>query len=103
MASLPMPPMGGQAPQQGPPPAFGSPTLSNIPQGAPPPQAGGQAAGALPRMVFQLDQQIQTLARALPPDTAAKLDAIREQLREIVAEAVSGGTGGQTPPTAGPY
>jgi hypothetical protein len=84
---------------------MGAPSLANIPQGqTPPPDAGG----ALPRLVFQIDQSIQTLARALPADQSQKLDAIRQSLREVVATAMSGGMGapesqGVLSPAGGPY
>lgn len=106
MASfLPAPPMGGLPPDGPPPPAPGTPSLANIPQGQTPP---ADAGGALPRLVYQIDQSIQTLARALPADQSQKLDAIRQQLREVVAGALSGGMGqaqqsGVLSPAAGPY
>lgn len=96
-------------PEMGPPPAFGNPSLSNLPLSAPmpgqmPPGAGGpETGGALPRLVFEIEQQLQTLARALPPGSSEKLDAIREQLRECIAEAVSGGPAQEGMPPGGPY
>lgn len=105
MASLPSPPMmgGGMGPQGGPPPAPMSPSLSNVPPGGPPPMGGNpqQAGGALPMLVFQIDQSIQSLGRALPPDLSQGLDGIRQQLREIVAQALGGGSP-QMDPAAGP-
>lgn len=107
MGMMPPPPMGGsgQGPQGGPPPPPGAPSLANVPPGAPPPMGGAdQAGGALPKLVFQIDTSLQTLARALPPDMSMKLDAIRETLREIVAEALSGGGQPESPEAqGGPY
>jgi len=100
---------GGMAPGGGPPPAMGSPTLANIPPGSPsgPPMGGDPQSqgGALPRLVFQIEQSIQTLARALPPDASEKLDAVTQQIREVVAMALSGGGPTAENPTAegGPY
>lgn len=91
MASLPPPPVGGgMPPEGGPPPQMGAPSLANIPPSGP--QMGGpEQGGALPRLVFQIEQSLQTLARALPPGSSQKIDMIREQLRGAVAEALSGG------------
>lgn len=108
-SSMPMPPggmPGGGAPQQGPPPAFGGPSLANIPPGQPPTPPGqdpSQAGGALPRLIFQIEQQIETLAKALPSDASDKLNSIREQLREVVAGALSGGPPQQGSQSGGPY
>lgn len=109
MAALPPPPMGMSGPPEGgPPPAVGAPSLSNIPPSGPPMGqqmgAGPEQGGALPRLVFNIEQSLQTLARALPVGSSQKIDAIREQLRMAVAEALSGG-GEQTPPSqeGGPY
>jgi len=102
---LPMPPMGGGAPPtQGPPPAMGMPTLANVPPSAPPPADPMAAGGALPRLVFEIESSISTLAKALPPEMSQKLDIIKEQLREVVAEALSGSMGSPEQGTpAGPY
>lgn len=87
---------------------MGSPSLSNIPPSGPPQGAGGmggpEQGGALPKLVFNIEQSLQTLARALPAGASQKIDAIRETLRQAVAEAISGG-GEPTPPMqeGGPY
>lgn len=97
---------GGGAPPQGPPPAFGSPSLANIPPGqpsAPPGQDSQDAGGALPRLVFQIEQSIETLGRSLPASASEKLNSIREQLREVIAESLSGGAPMQGSTTGGPY
>src|SRR5688572_29140525 len=95
MAPPPVMNGGSGAPPQGPPPAFGNPSLANIPQGQPPGPPHGQspmeAGGALPRLVFQIEQSIETLGRSLPSNASEKLNSIREQLREVIAEALSGG------------
>jgi hypothetical protein len=91
MASMPPPPMGGgMPPDQGPPPQMGAPTLANTPPSGPQ-VAGPEQGGALPRLVFQIEQSLQTLARALPGGSSQKIDSIREQLRGAVAEALAGG------------
>lgn len=61
------------------------------------------AGGALPRLVFQIEQQIETLGKALPAASSDKLNSIREQLREVIAEALSGGAPMQGSQTGGPY
>lgn len=92
----------------GPPPQANQPSVGAIPPS--PPGAGGPGAGpqmgALPRLVFQIEQSLQTLARALPPDSSRQVDAIKEQLRTLVAGALAGSSPGQ--PTSpmeegGPY
>lgn len=62
------------------------PTLSSVRvgEGAAP---GPGVAGALPRLFFELNQQISTLAQILP-EQSAKLDSIRSQLQEVLAIAV---------------
>lgn len=61
---------------------------------------GDQAAGgALPRLVFQIEQSIQMLGRALPPDAAQKLDAAVQTIREAVATSLAGGAPGQAGPS----
>lgn len=92
----------------GPPPPAGQPSVGSIPPS--PPGMGGPGAGpqmgALPRLVFQIEQSLQTLARALPPETSRQIDAIKEQLRQLVAGSLSGSSPGQpTSPTeeGGPY
>jgi hypothetical protein len=84
------------------------PTLAGIPPGGQPPMPGPpeQGAGAaLPKLVFQIEQSLDTLARALPPDAAEKINTIKDTLREAVAISLSGG--GQPPEgpaqQGGPY
>jgi hypothetical protein len=97
-----MPPPGGGGPPGGmlngpPPPPPGSPSLAGIPPapgagpGAGPP--GPNQAGALPKLVFELENSLKVLARALPGDAGEQIDSIIQQIRNIVAQALQGGGG----------
>lgn len=95
-----------------PPPPAGSPSVAGIPPG--PPQGGGPPgmgqAGALPRLVFEIENSLKTLARAMP-DSSAEVDSIIQQLRNLVAQALQGSMGKPSPeggvtapgPGGGPY
>ncbi len=112
-----MPPPGGGGPPGGmlngpPPPPPGSPSLAGIPPapgggaGAGPP--GPNQAGALPRLVFEIENSMKVLARALPGDAAEQIDSIVQQVRNVVAQALqgSGGSpsgGDKSAPPSGTY
>jgi hypothetical protein len=87
MASMP-PPTGG-----GPPPGSTPQGLSRIPPGGGPPEAapaaGGQSQG-LAKLFFQVEQTLDAIASVVPAGSE-KIDMIKTQLREVLAEAVSGG------------
>ena len=92
----------------GPPQA--APMMGGIPPGPPPPQPsagmGGPESAALPRLLFSIEQSLETLARALPGESGQQLAALKDQLREIVSGALAGQTPqpGSTPANAGgPY
>lgn len=66
------------------------PTLSAIPMGG-----GGQGPapgqiGALPQLIFQIEQMIKTVARILPTQSGT-LDQIVSDLRDVLAGALQGG------------
>lgn len=91
--------MGGM---EGPPPA--APAMGGIPPSAPGPAS---PSASLPRLLFGIEESLDTLARALPPEVAPQLDEVKTQLREVVAGALSGSMG-QAPSVpatagAGPY
>lgn len=64
------------------------PTLSSVRVGEGDGPGAG-IAGALPRIFFQLSQQLDTLARVLP-EQSEKIDGVKGQLQEIMALAVQG-------------
>lgn len=97
MAS-PMPPvlMQGGPPVQ--PPDM--PTLSAMPQ------AGGGTeeavpqpgqVGALPKIFFGIEQQLQLLAKVIPPDLVADLDGIAQNLRAVLVKSLQSGAGSLGP------
>lgn len=99
-----MPPFGPSL--DGPPPAAGPAGAGAIPPSPGGPPGAGAGMGALPKLVFTIEQQLQTLAKALPPETSQQIDAIKEQLRQLVAGAVAGGSPNQAPSPSmegGPY
>lgn len=68
---------------------------------------GAGAVGALPKLVFEIENSIKTLARALPGDAAEQLDSVIQQVRNVVAQALQG-SGGQpggsgSAPSSGSY
>jgi hypothetical protein len=69
------------------------PTVSSIPQDQA--DTGGLVA-ALPRLVFNVEQQLSTLARILPAQSE-QLNGIRESLRAVLASALQRGAGGGPP------
>jgi hypothetical protein len=104
--ATPMPPamMGGGGPPVQPPQM---PTLSAAPM---PPQGMGPEAGmpqpgqvgALPKLFFGVEQQLQTLAKVLPPDLVADLDSISQNLRAVLVKALqSGASAGAQGPMQG--
>lgn len=88
----------------GPPPQANQPSVGAIPP-SPGGPMGNPQMGALPKLVFGIEQQLQTLARALPPETSRQIDSIKEQLRQLVAGAMSGVGGPPASPMGegGPY
>jgi len=80
------------------------PTMSGMPPegmppGAPPDPSGGDSpsappgqAGALPQLFFGIDQQLKTLAKVLPPELVADLDAISQAIRSVFIKAVQRGS-----------
>lgn len=73
----------------GPPPGSTPQGLSSIvrDQSAPTPSGGN---GGLARVFYAIEQQLDSLASALPEDSES-IDEIKTQLREILAKAISGG------------
>jgi hypothetical protein len=85
-----MPPRGTLG---GPPPGSTPQGLSRIPSGGGPPEAapaaGGQGKG-LAKLFFQVEQSLDAIAGVIPTGSE-KIDMIKTQLREVLAEALSGG------------
>lgn len=86
-----MPPRGTMG---GPPPGSTPQGLSRIPPGGGPPEAapaaGGQGGG-LAKLFYQVEQSLDAIAGVMPTGSE-KIDMIKSQLREVLAEAVSGGS-----------
>lgn len=78
------------------------PTLSAIPVGGPGQGPGPGQIGALPQLVFQIEQMIKTVARILPSQSGT-LDQIVSDLRDVLAMALQGGgQQGQAPNVVSP-
>ena len=75
------------------------PTLSAIPMAQEGPSPG--QSGALPQLVFQIEQMIKTVARILPTQSGA-LDQIVSDLRDVLAAALQGGGQQATPNVVSP-
>lgn len=73
-----------------------APTLSSIPTGQTGDAGQPGITGALPRLFFQAEQQLKTIARVLPT-FSSDIDSVVQQLRDVLAKALSGG-----PPTTPP-
>lgn len=76
------------------------PTLSAMPQAGDPmmeamPQPG--QVGALPKIFFGIEQQLQTLAKVVPPDLVADLDSIAQNLRAVLVKSLQSGAGSLGP------
>lgn len=85
-----MPPRGTMG---GPPPGPTPQGMSRIPMGDGPPQedpAAGGGQGGVAKMFFETEKGLDALAGVLP-EQSEKIDMIKSQLREVLAEAVSGG------------
>lgn len=52
-------------------------------------EAGGWKAGALPRLFFQVEQQLDTIARAVP-QSSGEIDSIKQSLRGILVSSLQG-------------
>ena len=97
--AMPVPPalMQGGPPVQ--PPEM--PTLSAMPQAGANsqeealPQPG--QVGALPKIFFAIEQQLQLLAKVVPPDLVADLDAIAQNLRAVLVKSLQSGAGSLGP------
>jgi hypothetical protein len=92
--ATPMPPAMAQGGPPVQPPQM--PTLSAAPM--PPAEAGAEAGmaapgqvGALPKLFFGVEQQLQTLAKVLPPALTAELDGISQNLRAVLVKALQSG------------
>lgn len=77
------------------------PTLSAIPMGQPTGGPGPGMVGALPQLIFNIEQQIKTVARILP-DQSPVLDQIVSDLRDVLATALQGGGQPPAPNVVGP-
>jgi hypothetical protein len=78
------------------------PTLSAMPmdgQTAPP---GAGLVGALPRLFHNVEQELETIARVLPPALAAEMGPIVSQLRAVLVKALQSGAGSFGPPSLEP-
>ncbi len=78
-----------------------APTLSAFPlegnqsaAGGPPPSQ----IGALPKMVFQVEMMLDTIARAVPGASEA-IDQAKQIVRGILTKSIQGGAQGTPPPT----
>ena len=91
MASM-FPPVGAPPVQ---PPEM--PTLSGMNlNGATQPPGAGQV-GALPKLFFNVEQELEAIARVLTPDLAAELGPITSQLRMVLVKALQSGAGAGNP------
>ncbi len=78
------------------------PTLSAIPMGGAGQGPAPGQIGALAPLIYQIEQQIKTVARILP-DQSQALDQIVSDLRDVLAAALQGGGAPPAPtPNAGP-
>lgn len=81
-----------------------APTLSAFP-GAQGPEAGGAPPmakmGAVPKLIFQAEMLLDTIARAVPA-AAADVDKAKQIVRGILTKAIPGGAAGTPPPQGGP-
>lgn len=95
--AMPVPPalMQGGPPVQ--PPEM--PTLSAMPQVGSPEDAVPQPGqvGALPKIFFGIEQQLQLLAKVVPPDLVADLDGIAQNLRALLVKSLQSGAGSLGP------
>lgn len=94
-----MPPNGVSG---GPPPGSTPQGLSRIPPGGGPPEAAPAAGGegnGLAKLFFQVEQSLDAIASVVPTGSE-KIDMIKTQLREVLAEAVSGGAAFTGDPTS---
>jgi hypothetical protein len=72
-----------------------TPNLSAIPR-SPQGPGGGSPAGrmeAIPKLVFMVDQLLDTLARAVP-GASEEIDQAKATIRGVLAKALQGGPGG---------
>ena len=65
------------------------PGLSSIPFGQAPGEDAPNVAAAVPKLFFQVSQQLKTIAKVLP-GYASELDDVSNQLMDIAAKAVAG-------------
>lgn len=99
----PMPPPNAtmQGPPAGPPE---SPTLSAFPTAGPGPGQGGSPAGkmeAIPKLIFMIDQLLDTLARAVP-GASEEVDSAKATIRGVLTKALQGGPAGTQGPSPVP-
>lgn len=83
-----------------------APTLSAFPGARPGPGAGGPSpvgqVGALPRLVYGVEQLLDTIARAVP-GASEDIDQAKAIVRGVLAKALQGGgPGGNPMPGGGP-
>lgn len=89
----------------GPPPGPPeNPSLSAFPTSPAGPGPGGSPAGrteAIPKLIFMIDQLLDTLARAVP-GASQEIDGAKSTIRAVLAKALQGGPGGNPPPGGPP-
>lgn len=95
MASM-FPPVGAPPVQ---PPEL--PTLSGMNVGGPTAPPGAGQVGALPKLFFNVEQELEAIARVLPPDLATEIGPITSQLRMVLVKALQSGAGAASPNPSG--
>lgn len=80
--------MGPFPPAMGMPPMVGQPPPSGV--SAIPPNGGGPGGGGLPRLIFSVQQTLDTIARAIP-DASEQIDQIKNMLMDVLLKATQGG------------
>ncbi len=78
------------------------PTLSSMPMDGTTAPPGPGLVGAIPRLFHNVEQEIETIARVLPPVLAAELSPVVSQLRAILVKALQSGAGSFGPPNLEP-
>lgn len=74
------------------PPAANVPPMVGQMMGQNPGVSAVPPGGGLPRLIFSVQQTLDTIARAVP-DASEEIDTIKEMLTDVLLKATTGGSG----------
>lgn len=96
--------LGGGSPLNAPPAQPpGMPTASALGQPAPGGGKGPGQMGSLPRLGFEVEQSLRTIAKVIGPELAPRVEEIITSLKDLLVQALDSGPDSTKEPSGGPF